>query len=332
MRLTDKEIENIAKNIDLTIFRGSRILCTGATGMVGSTLIEILIRVSQIQRNDPHEIKVLSLSGDFSKISHLSFFKGLIFEKFDFNSPRNQEGFEFVIHAASPASPRFFLPLLHMNRINSEMIDYLISRSTKKFLYISTGEIYGTKSATPMLETQISNPIYDVHRDSYPLSKYYAELKCLELQEKSSIDFKIARLFHTFGPGLTEKDGRSFADFLWQAARGNRPALTSTGMDVRTFLHTADSAIGLIKLFTSHKMVTTLNVGSDIPFTILEFAKKVSLIAGMGGKVEFYEKTKKSEKKIIIPNNSALKNLGWSQTYNLDETIDRTLNWIHSTL
>ena len=77
-------------------------------------------------------------------------------------------------------------------------------------------------------------------------------------------------------------------------------------------------------------MMNKLNVGSSFPFTILEFDQKVSLIAGLGGKVELIEKTKQSEKNEIIPDDSALKKLEWSQTYNLDETINGTLNWIHS--
>jgi hypothetical protein len=52
-----------------------------------------------------------------------------------------------------------------------------------------------------------------------------------------------------------------------------------------------------------------LNVSSSIPFTILEFDQKVSLIAGLGGKVELIEKIKQSEKNEIIPDDSALKKL-----------------------
>ena len=56
-------------------------------------------------------------------------------------------------------------------------------------------------------------------------------------------------------------------------------------------------------------MMNKLNVSSSIPFTILEFDQKVSLIAGLGGKVELIEKIKQSEKNEIIPDDSALKKL-----------------------
>jgi nucleoside-diphosphate-sugar epimerase len=211
------------------------------------------------------------------------------------------------------------------------MIDALVSKFTRKFLYVSAGEVYGIKSSIPMKESNVTNPIYDESRNSYPLSKIYAEEKCLELQSKLLVDFKIARLFHTFGPGVRENDGRSFADFIWRASQGKKPILKSKGNDVRTFLYTADAAVGILKQLMSESKVTTVNIGSEIPYTIFEFAQKVSLAAGLSGEVEF-EKTDNvnAQTKIIIPDNEKLKELNWHQTYDLDETIKKTIDWVQS--
>jgi nucleoside-diphosphate-sugar epimerase len=329
VRLDNSEIENISSSLDLSPMKDSTILLTGATGMLGSMLLEMILKVSKLQDNSPREIKVLSLKGDFSTIADLKQFKVLNFEKFDQDKENYKYNYDYVIHAASPASPAFFLPIEQMTRINSGMIEAMVSKSTSKFLYVSAGEVYGIKSSIPMKESNVTNPIYDDSRNSYPLSKIYAEEKCLELQSKLSVDFKIARLFHTFGPGVRENDGRSFADFIWRASKGKKPILKSTGEDVRTFLYTADAAVGIIKQLISESKVTTVNIGSEIPYTILEFAQKVSSAAGLGGEVEFEEINEvKAEKKIIIPDNEKLKELNWQQTYDLDDAIKRTLDWV----
>ena len=329
MRLNKREVENISSLLDLSVIKDSTILLTGATGMLGSMLLEILLKVSRLQDKTPREIKVLSLKGDFSTIDDLKRFKELNFEKFNQDTKDYKLNYDYVIHAASPASPAFFLPIAQMNRINGGMIDALVSKFTRKFLYVSAGEVYGIRSTIPMKESNIRNPIYDDSRNSYPLSKIYAEQICLELQSKLSVDFKIARLFHTFGPGVRESDGRSFADFIWRASNGKKPILKSMGEDVRTFLYTADAAVGIIKQLLSESKVTTLNIGSEIPYTILEFAKKVSSIAGLGGEVEFDDiNNLEAQKKIIIPDNEKLKELNWKQTYDLDKTITRTLDWV----
>lgn len=329
MRLNNTEIEKISSSLDLSLFKDRTILLTGATGMLGSMLLEMILKVTKLQGTTPREIKVLSLVGDFSAIDDLKEFKVLKYEKFNQNAKETNYNYDFVIHAASPASPTFFLPLQQMNRINGGMIETLVSKFTKKFLYVSAGEVYGIKSSIPMKESNVTNPIYDATRNSYPLSKIYAEQKCLELQTKLLVDFKIARLFHTFGPGVRENDGRSFADFIWRASHGKKPILKSKGEDVRTFLYTADAAVGIIKQLISESKVTTLNIGSEIPYTILEFAQKVSTAAGLGGEVEFeVDNRVKAQKKIIIPDNEKLKELNWQQTYDLDEAIEKTLDWV----
>jgi UDP-glucuronate decarboxylase len=332
MLISENEVYDISQRISLAKFKNEKILITGGTGMVGAYLLETLLKVGRLQDFDPKEIKVIAFRGNFSSINHLRAFKNVKFETFNLKSPHHIKGYDYVIHAASPASPKQFLPLNEMDEINSGVLDYIISNDTKVLLYISSGEVYGTDRYKPILENEVIGAKYDELRSSYPVSKLKAEEKCKFLNDKNGVNYKIARLFHTFGPGLRENDGRSFADFLWSAARGIKPVLNSDGKDIRTFLYTLDSVVGLLLLFTSDDKCKTVNIGSSVPFTIFEFANRISYLSGLGqlNRIE-QNNLRVSNSKIIIPDIGNLLALGWSQIYDLDKTIAMTLHWIKKT-
>jgi nucleoside-diphosphate-sugar epimerase len=76
-----------------------------------------------------------------------------------------------------------------------------------------------------------------------------------------------------------------------------------------------------------------VNIGSEAGISILEFAKKISYIAGLKGEVQFdfTEKvTKLSPNDVIVPSNSKLSSMGWSQEIDIDLSIERTINWVRS--
>jgi UDP-glucuronate decarboxylase len=332
MLISENEVNEISQRINLAKFKNEKILITGGTGMVGAYLLETLLKVGRLQDFEPKEIKVLSFRGNFSSINHLIPFKNVKIETFNLQSPHHIQGYDYVIHAASPASPKQFLPLKEMDQINSDVLDFIISNVTKDILYISSGEVYGIDRYKPILENEVLGAKYDELRSSYPVSKIKAEEKCKFLNNKNGVNYKIARLFHTFGPGLRENDGRSFADFLWSAARGVKPVLNSDGKGIRTFLYTLDSVVGLLLLFTSDDKCKTINVGSSVPFSIFEFANRISDLAGLGqlSRIE-QNNLRVSNSKIIIPDIGNLIALGWRQIYDLDKTIDMTLHWIKKT-
>jgi dTDP-glucose 4,6-dehydratase len=139
----------------------------------------------------------------------------------------------------------------------------------------------------------------------------------------------IVRLFHTFGPGVRRNDGRSFADFLYSAADGKIPKLHSDGTALRTFLFSADAVNAILAILTRGINLETYNVGSDMPISILDFAKRVSSIAGLKDEVLFDSTLPKghiqSPNKALIPDLKKISNLGWRIQTSLDDSIEKTL-------
>lgn len=329
MIINNDEIQNLSQMLDLSFLEKKRILITGGSGMLGSYLLESICRICEIQRINPREIKVLSFTNNFNSISHLLKYKFVNFESFDVINIKNFEGFNFVVHASSPASPRFFLDRQSMEKVNVKPLSYLVSSETEKLLLFSSGEVYGDSPPLNVREDYEPNITDTQFRSSYPISKKIAEEHGQILSNHFGFKFVAARIFHTFGPGVRQDDGRSFADFLWSSAQGRKPFLKSSGKDVRSFLYSQDCILALLISLAHKEAFGPINIGGEESMTILSFAKRISLLSGLGGEIS-QESLRFQKEKIIVPNLTKLKGLGWRQTVDLDNAIIRTIDWIKS--
>jgi len=331
MLLTSTEVESFTSRLDLGVLQGKGVLITGGTGMVGSYLVESLCKGLEVQKIFPREIRVLSGSGDFSSLKHLQRFKSLVFHEKRLSESHELGGFEFLIHAASPASPTKFSSPEVLQSINVKSFSKLITRDTERALFVSSGEVYGADAPTPVPENYSGVIDANLSRSAYALAKIEGEIRGRELCVAQGAEFRVGRLFHTFGPGVRKNDGRSFADFLWQSAKGKKPILKSAGRDVRTFLYSLDAVVGLLQILLQDKLTEPINVGSERPFTILDFAIQISTQAGLFGETDMVasgDNYTHSPNHIIIPDTNRLKSLGWRQEIDLEESIDKTLAWI----
>ena len=164
-----------------------------------------------------------------------------------------------------------------------------------------------------------------------------AEIKLKEVSLTTEVNVSIARLFHTFGPGIRKNDGRSFGDFLENAVQGKPPILKSKGRDVRSILYSLDSAVALLAILSTSSNrrdfeQNVFNVGSDSPITISEFAQAVSDVCGLSNPVSAESKlddlVEHSPNSMLLPDVSKLRSIGWEPTFDLTYAIGRTLEWM----
>jgi UDP-glucuronate decarboxylase len=325
------EAELISSRVNLESFNHKRVLITGGTGMIGSYLTEALCKACALQGVSPKEINLVIRQGSHSKISNLDVYPFVKFSDWSDGDSDRFRGFQFLIHAASPASPLSYPSLAELNKVNVGMLTQMITKDTERVLFISSGEVYGSAAPTPVSEEFVGKINQLEARSDYPLAKIEAEKLGTDICTSLGIDFRIVRLFHSFGPGVKENDGRSFADFLWQCARGNLPTLFSKGNALRTFLYSEDAVAAMLAILSKEKLTGPINVGSDKSVSILDFASMVSKISGYGGKVQYLLEKQNytaSPNQALIPDTSKLRSMGWNQQVGLEESISRTLFWI----
>ncbi len=300
-----------------------KVLITGSQGMLGGGLSVVLTNLILEQKLNCQLYLASRSWGSSEKISRNEKVKFITNEQ----ARAGNIPFDFIIHCASPSNITKVQSLKELIDLNIGYLQDCINFSTKKIVYISSGEVYGgkiTNTATPLSISDLSN-----RRNWYPSAKLEAERILGELSAVQGFSLDVIRLFHTFGPGLNPNDGRSFGDIIYGAAISKKITLKSTGSQVRSFLYLTDAIRAILMCMSTKTPNRIFNVGSPNPVSIYGFANLVADISG--STIEFCEeKFEHSLLDEIIPDISGIQSLGWYPEVDLRVAITRTLNWARS--
>jgi UDP-glucuronate decarboxylase len=320
---------------------GATILITGAGGFLAAYIVETLLRLNQERSAG---LRVVALVRNRER-AHKRFARHLgrpdlqILEQDAATSPVVEGPVDFIVHAASQASPKYFgvdpVGTLLPNVIGTHHLLALArERHSRGMLFISSGEVYGRvrNDQIPIGETVqgLVDPT-DV-RSCYAESKRMAETMCVAWSSQFGVPAVIARPFHTYGPGFDLNDGRVFADFVADVVEGRNLVLRSDGTARRAFCYLADATEGFLTVLLRGEAGQAYNVGnSDAEVSIRELAE---LLAGLfpdrglrvvhaprEGSVNYLQ----SPISRNSPDVSKLKCLGWSPNTTLPDGFRRTV-------
>jgi UDP-glucuronate decarboxylase len=161
--------------------------------------------------------------------------------------PPDEAPFDYVIHAASIASPTYYrrYPIETMDA-NVGGLRLLLDDAAARvagddplrgMLFFSTSEIYGDPDPRhiPTPETYRGLVSCTGPRACYDESKRYGETLCVNFAATRGVDVAIARPFNNYGPGLRIDDRRVLPDFARDVLAGRDIVLLSDGSATRTF-------------------------------------------------------------------------------------------------
>lgn len=312
---------------------GCNILITGATGLIGSCVVEILMA-------HPNKDYHVYASGRNEKRA-LARFKNYIndaafhFIKYDVLDPlQSNVDFQYIMHAASNASPNFFVSypveIIKSNVYGvCNLIDYGKEHGLKRFLYVSTGEVYGEGDGRVFTEdyngyVNLTNP-----RSCYPSSKRTAETLCVSYGAEYNVDTVIARLSHTYGPHFTESDNRVFAQFLRDVIAGQNIVMKSNGEQYRSWCYVVDCASALLYILLKGENMQAYNVADESSnITIKELADLVAEIGNQKVVFNIPSCAEKSGFNVVtksIFSVEKLKSLGWNIHGNMKDKMISTI-------
>lgn len=331
--LNEAEALSLASRLDLSLVHGSAIAVTGSSGMIGNYFIQAICRVAEIQGYRPRRILLVNRSDNGKTQDWTKSYGFVERRKMALDFSMELPPVDFFCHLASPASPTSFVDPNEIWLANLGPAISLFSSPTppNRTLFVSSGEVYGGDSVSPLKENQPLKFQWLGSRSWYPNAKIMTERTFEYLAGEGLGAVTTARLFHTFGPGVRKNDGRSFADFLWAAAQKLPVKLYSNGFQRRTFGYIEDSVAGLYLAMTGPPHVGCVNVGGLEEWSIIDFAKTVSRLAKVPLEVSAQEERGnrvESQTKSATPDLTLLQNLGWSAEVSIKEGIERTLRYI----
>lgn len=329
-------------SLDWHSFSGKTVLISGANGFLPAYMVETLLYLNEKSEQEP--VKVLALVRNIDRgrgrFSHYNGRSDLQLLAQDVCAPIEVDGpVDFIIHAASQASPKYYgkdpVGTLSANIFGTyNLLELARNKESKSFLYFSSGEVYGEVSEKNIPTNETAYGYLDPMnvRSCYAESKRMGENMCVSWFHQYKVPTKIARPFHTYGPGMRLDDGRVFADFVSNVVSSTNIEMHSDGSASRAFCYLVDATVGFFLVLLSGDNGEAYNVGNNAgEISIRDLAYLLaSLFPEKGIKVVLKNDIHKDgylKSKIIrnCPDINKIVKLGWEPKINLQEGFKRTI-------
>lgn len=316
----------------------STILITGASGLIGRCIIDILMKLNETESAN---IKVIASVRNLENAKKI--FKEYIAKKelelikYDVMEQLNANmKVDYIIHAASNSHPMAFstepVNTLIGNVIGTKnLLEFGIKNNVKKLLYVSSGEIYGKDDGKIEAFTEEYRGYIDnlAFRSCYPIGKISAETMCICYSKQYDIDTVIVRPCHIYGPTITDKDSKVMAQFIRNALNNEDIIMKSDGKQYRSYCYVVDCAIGILIALGKGENANAYNIANkNSNITIRSMAE---LIANTVGKKVVFDIPSKTERQGYnaveksILDSTKLERLGWKPLYNMEQGIKSTI-------
>lgn len=306
-----------------------RILITGASGFIGSHLLERMLL------NGFNVVGVDNLStGHFKNISQ--FLKNDNFEFINHNiqSPLDIK-VDAIYNLACPASPLHYqkdpIDTMKTNILGAINVLELAKKYRIPVLQASTSEVYGDPEVSPQFEEYLGNVNFTGPRACYDEGKRAAETLFFDYRRKYQIDIKVVRIFNTYGPKLDPLDGRVVSNFIIQALNNEPITIYGNGNQTRSFCYVDDLVDGLILMMNS-KENGPINLGNPNELSVKDLAIKIIRLTNSKSKI-IYMNLPADDPKIRRPEiGLAIKKLDFFPKINLDLGLEKTIDYYNKLL
>jgi dTDP-glucose 4,6-dehydratase len=318
--------------------RDKSILISGASGFFGRCLLECLlhldckyslnIKIYAISRSVESFKKKFPLLG-FSKInlieSDISQLK-IFHDKVD-----------YIIHAACDTSserlknyPQKFLEENYLGTQN--MLEIAKSNKGCRFLYLSSGAIYGSQNLDIKLrlESDLSAPDLQKISSVYGEAKRLGEILCSIYSSSCSVQTRVARCFSFVGPHMSFDGHYAIGNFIRDVAHNKDVILQSKSETYRSYLYSIDLSIWLMRILISAPNNSVYNVGSSQEILIEDLARLVVKTLSSKSKIAFSgnQSFNTSSSSRYVPSNEIVKReMGLKQYTSLEKAIKNTFLW-----
>lgn len=303
-----------------------KIVVTGGAGFMGSEV------VSQLSASGAKVLVFDNFSSGkehyVSNIPNVYVVRGDVRNKELVNHVIN--GAEFVIHmAALPFIPdSYYYPQEFFN-VNVDgtlnvLLESVKSKSVKRFIHISTSEVYGTARTIPINEEHPTLP-----HSTYAVSKLAGDRAVFALHKEHSFPVVIIRPFNCYGPRVTQP--YIIPEIATQLLNGNEEIVLGNVESERDFTFVSDTARGIIlSLFAENVIGETVNLGSGKSFKIKELVKVMANALDKDVQIKVDESRFRpyDVENLICDCTKAEKLLNWEPKVSLQEGIGVTLDWI----
>jgi nucleoside-diphosphate-sugar epimerase len=318
--------------------RGARVFMTGASGFVGSWLLEVMLHAN---RELGADLQIVTLSRDPDRarkaLPHLfgdAAVRCIAGDVCDFELP--DERFDVCLHIAADVADSTRAADHHhvfeaAVRGTQRVLDLARQAGVRRFLFTSSGAIYGTQPASMehMPESWRGAPDQLVPGTAYAQGKRAAEWLIAEHSARNAGMYSIARIFALLGPRLPLNGTLAAGNFIRDALAGVPLQIRGDGTPVRSYLYMADACVWLLRMMCHDAPLFACNIGSEHSVSIAELAVEIEAVSGkqLGMHIEKPAVAGAPALRYVPATALARQTLGIEKQIPLREALSRTINW-----
>ncbi len=325
---------------------GKKLAISGATGMIGSFLIDVLMYKNKHDNLDVtiyafgrNEEKARGRFGDLADSDKLRFVK----QDINIMIPEDicDKKVDYIIHAASNTHPVAYssdpIGTISANVIGTNnLLEWASKVNCERFVFLSSVEIYGENKGDTdtFAEDYLGYIDCNTLRAGYPESKRTGEALCQAYIKQKGIDVVIPRLSRCYGPTMLNSDTKALSQFIKKGVNGEDIVLKSEGTQLYSYAYVADAVSGILKLMFDGECGSAYNVVSDDSDIMLKDLAKI--IADYVGKKVIFELPSETERagyskatKATLASDK-IKKTGWKSYYDISEGLHHTIDVLRS--
>lgn len=339
--LYKQDIMAVMELIQLDKLTGSKFLITGATGMIASVIIDILMYYNNTIIESSKGIHIIAVSRNEAKARErfAAYWDSVFFTYLsqDISQSLPELGdVDYILHAASNTHPRAYatdpIGTITANVTGTyELLSYAAEHHCRRFLCFSSVEIYGEnrKDVDKFDESYLGYIDCNTVRAGYPESKRLSESLCNAFAAQKGQDFVIGRFSRVYGPTMGQEDSKAIAQFIRRAAAGEDIVLKSEGNQLYSYTYVVDAAVAALYLLLYGKSGEAYNVADEkSEITLKELAQILADAAG--SKVIFelpdaVERAGYSTATKALLDTGKITALGWRASTPIKEGLEKTV-------
>jgi UDP-glucose 4-epimerase len=308
-----------------------RVVVTGAAGFIGSTLVDSLlqqgIEVLGIDNFSTGRIEFLS---DALKDPKFTLLRQDLYLVKDLSSVF--VGKDAIFHLAANADVRFGPDRpsvdLEQNTITThKVLDAARIAGVKKFIFSSTGSVYGESEIVPTPE----NAPFPIQTSLYGASKLACEGMIAAYSESFGMQVWIFRFVSILGPRYTH--GHVFDFYKQLKEHPENLTVLGNGYQKKSYLHVSDCIAAInVALNSASASVNIFNLGVDGYCEVRDSIGWITDELRLTPQISFGTESKGwiGDNPLIHLDTKKIQEIGWVPKLSIEESVRDTISYMHS--